>query len=154
MTTTYWDASALIKRYIQETGSAWVRALLAPDTGRVWLTARITMVEFHSAIARRQREGTVPAAQCDVARAAFQAHSAGDYDFVELHLDVIHLAQSLLDRHPLRAYDAVQLASALFANRALLARNLPPLVFISADDRLNQVAEAEGLATDNPNLHP
>jgi hypothetical protein len=52
------------------------------------------------------------------------------------------------------AYDAVQLTSALFANRALLAYNLPALPFISADNRLKRVAEAEELATDNPNLHP
>jgi len=53
----------------------------------------------------------------------------------------------------LRAYDAVQLASALIANQALTLRQLPPLTFVSADDRLIKVAMAEGLATENPNLH-
>lgn len=153
MTTYYWDSSALIKRYIQEPGNSWVRGLLSPNASHVWLTARITMVEFQSALARRRREGTALATACDIARQAFDAHSATEYDFVELHLEVIQLAQDLLDRHPLRAYDAVQLASALFANRALAARSLPALIFISADNRLNLVAEAEGLATDNPHLH-
>lgn len=154
MTTTYWDSSALIKRYIQETGSDWVRTLMSPNTDHVWLTARITMVEFHSALARRRREGTVPTADCDVACQAFDAHSVTEYDFVELHLEVVQLAQHLLNHHPLRAYDAVQLASALFANRVLVTQHLPALTFVSADERLTLVAEAEGLATDNPNLHP
>jgi len=54
----------------------------------------------------------------------------------------------------LRAYDAVQLASALRANRALQAARLPSLLFLSADDRLITAATHEGLATDNPNSHP
>lgn len=60
----------------------------------------------------------------------------------------------MIDRHPLRAYDAVQLASALRASRALQAARLPPLLFLSADDRLTAAATHEGLATDNPNAHP
>ena len=55
--------------------------------------------------------------------------------------------------HPLRAYDSVQLASALAANQALVLRTLPPLILVSADDRLMKVAVAEGLTTENPNLH-
>jgi hypothetical protein len=30
---------------------------------------------------------------------------------------------------------------------------LPPLTFVSADDRLNRVASAEGLPIEDPNLH-
>lgn len=67
---------------------------------------------------------------------------------------VIHLARALLDRHPLRAYDAVQLASAIRSNQVLLDEGLPSLVFLSADNRLISVTMAESLSTDNPNLHP
>jgi hypothetical protein len=45
-------------------------------------------------------------------------------------------------------------ASALIANRALQAAKMAPLVFLSADDRLNAAAKAEGLPVDNPNTHP
>ena len=61
MTTYYFDTSALSKRYVQETGSAWVRAVLNPSAGHLLLTARITMVEIYSALARRKREGAVSA---------------------------------------------------------------------------------------------
>lgn len=154
MTTCYLDTSALIKRYVQETGTAWIQTPVAPAAGHTLLTARLTMVEVYSALARRRREGSAPAADCAVATQAFTAHSATEYDLIELDLNVVTLARDLLERHPLRAYDAVQLASALIANQALQIAQLRPLVFLSADDRLNAAAEAEGLSFDNPSLHP
>jgi predicted nucleic acid-binding protein len=47
MTTYYLDTSALSKRYVQEVGTAWVRALVVPTAGHTLLTARITMVEIY-----------------------------------------------------------------------------------------------------------
>jgi len=154
MTTYYLDASALSKRYVEEAGTAWIRALADPAAGHALLTARITMVEIYSALARRRREGSVPISACETAAQAFAAHSAAEYEFVELDLSVVSLARDLLERHPLRAYDVVQLASAFAANRALQSARLSPLVFLSADDRLNTVAATEGLAVDNPGAHP
>ena len=112
------------------------------------------MVEIYSALARRRREGIVSAADCLIAAQAFTAHSVTDYEFIELDMNTVSLARDLLERHPPRAYDSVQLASAFAANRILLAASLSALVFVSADDRLNMVAVAEGLMVDNPNLHP
>jgi hypothetical protein len=73
---------------------------------------------------------------------------------VEFELPVIEEAGQLLERQPLRAYDAVQLASALVAARTLADGGVAQPVFLTADDRLLALAEAEGLSTDNPNLHP
>lgn len=154
MTIYYLDTSALIKRYVQESGTAWLRTQITPPTDHVLLTARITMVEVYSALARRKREGSVPAADCAVATRAFAAHSITEYDFIELDLNLINLARDLLERHSLRAYDAVQLASALVAYQTLQSASLPLLRFLSADDSLNAIAATEGLIVDNPNLHP
>jgi len=154
MTTYYLDTSALGKRYVEETGTAWLIALFRSPAEHTFLTARITMVEIYSALARRRREGSVLPAHCDIARRAFTAHSFTDYAFIELDLDIIAQAQELLWRHALYAYDAVQLASALTVNQILLAAELLPLVFVSADDRLNLAASAEGLLVDNPHDHP
>jgi predicted nucleic acid-binding protein len=154
MTTFSLDTSALIKRYVQESGTAWIQTQITPPTDHILLTARITMVEVYSALARRKREGSVPAADCTVAAQAFAVHSVTEYDFVELDLNLIALARNLLERRPLRAYDAIQLASALIAHQTLQAASLPPLRFLSADDSRNATAAAEGLMVDNPNLHP
>lgn len=67
---------------------------------------------------------------------------------------VVDSASGLLECHPLRAYDAIHLATALSAQQFLADQNYPALTFLSADDRLNQAATAEGLAVDNPNAHP
>ena len=154
MTTYYLDASALSKRYVQESGTAWMRALLDPGPGRTLLTARATMVEIYSTLARRRREGSVPPDACAIAVRSFTIHCATDYEFVELDMRVVSQARVLLEQYALRAYDAVQLASALIVQQLLQVAQLPALVFVSADDRLNRVAAAEGLAVDNPNAHP
>jgi predicted nucleic acid-binding protein len=54
----------------------------------------------------------------------------------------------------LRAYDAVQLASALRVHSDLTRTESTSLTFITADERLIAVAQTEGLLTDNPNHHP
>jgi hypothetical protein len=77
-----------------------------------------------------------------------------DYQFVELTYPVVEQAKLLLARYALRAYDAVQLASAVLTQQTLQAIALPPLTFLAADDRLLDAAKAEGLVTDNPNLYP
>ena len=154
MPAYYLDTSALGKRYVEEAGSVWIRGITASSAENSLLTARITMVELYSALARRKREGSVPTDACEKAAQAFTAHSINEYRFIELDINLVALARSLLDKHPLRAYDAVQLASALAANQALIRHKLPPLVFLSADDRLLQGAMVEGLAVDNPNIYP
>jgi len=53
--------------------------------------------------------------------------------------------------YPLRAYDAVQLATALRLNSVMLENELPPLTFVSADEILCEAAEAENIASVNPN---
>jgi predicted nucleic acid-binding protein len=45
----------------------------------------------------------------------------------------------------------IQLATALLLNRRLLADQLSPLTFVSADDLLCHAARAEGLQAENPN---
>ena len=68
--------------------------------------------------------------------------------------EIIDLAVKLTQRQKLRGCDALHLAAALAANEELLSKNLPPLTFVAADGDLLDVAEAEGLPTENPNLHP
>ena len=52
MTTYYLDTSALLKRYVAETGSVWIREIVSPDSGHALLTARITADDRLVATAR------------------------------------------------------------------------------------------------------
>lgn len=103
---------------------------------------------------RRIREATLDVADYTHIVADFDALCATQYTLVELTALIVERARVLLERHPLRAYDAVQLASALTVNDALAAAGLPALTFLSADHSLLNAAQMEGIATDNPNAHP
>lgn len=154
MADYYADSSALAKRHVREIGADWFRGLADPRTGNAITTARISLVEIYSTLNRKLRETALTREQYAEVVADFDAFCLTQYEFVELTSTIIERSRSLLERHPLRAYDAVQLASALVMRDALQANRLPAPIFLSADDRLLKAAEAEGLAIDNPNLHP
>ena len=69
MAAFFFDSSGLIKRYVQEAGSAWVIGVLAPVAGHQIHVARITGVEVVSAITRRERSGGLSAAGAAAIRA-------------------------------------------------------------------------------------
>ena len=73
---------------------------------------------------------------------------------MSLYFPLARAAGQLVVQYPLRAYDAVQLASALRVQLDLAQTEATPLTFLTADDRLIAIAQAEGLLTDNPNHHP
>lgn len=102
--TRYFDASALVKRYVRETGSVMVRGLLASG---VVATSRLSEVEVASRIVRRAREGAFTPALRDRALAAFQ-RDVPAFAIVELIPDITGDARALLLRHPLRASDGIQ----------------------------------------------
>jgi uncharacterized protein len=154
MTDFYVDSSVLVKRHIAEPGSAWFRALADPGTGNTIIIAQISIVEVISAFNRRMREANLARVDYGRIRADFDALCSSEYRLVGLSSFVLERARTLIEHHPLRAYDAVQLASGLLANDALLNAGVPRLTFISADTRLLSAAAAEGLATDDPNLYP
>lgn len=150
----YLDTSALIKRYLNETGSQWIRDLTEPTAGHLFITSRLTTVEASSAFARRLHEGSVTPAEHADNLDAFTEDRLTLYHLVELRSDNLDLARDLVLRQPLRTLDALQLAAALVVNRLFANLNLPSLIFLSADDHLLRIAQAEGLPTDNPSRHP
>jgi len=103
-------------------------------------TARLSAVEVASALARRCREGAFPASERDRALAALERDFSA-LQVVELSPAIVVVARALLVRHPLRAGDAIQLASALLLQRELEE----PVTFAAYDERLKETAAAEGL---------
>lgn len=153
MTAYFLDSSALVKRYVAETGTAWIQALAVPSAHNTLLISRITWVEVLSALARRQREGSLPPASVTQAIQSFRYDLDTQYQVVEVDRDLAEAAGKLVRKHPLRAYDAVQLASALRIQIAFARARSASLTFLAADDRLLANAQAAGLTTDNPNHH-
>lgn len=151
MVTYYLDTSALLKLYVNEIGSQWLHHTLGADDVRV--TAQIAIVEMGSAFNRRLREGTVQVDDYTRLAGRFRHDCLQFYHFMALNGPILNIAWDLLGRHPLRSYDTVHLATALFIQELLTQADEAPLIFLSSDLRLNTVALAEGLTVDNPNQH-
>jgi predicted nucleic acid-binding protein len=152
----YLDTSALVKRYVAEPGSSWVRAITDPASGNQIAIGNITRVEIGAAVARRQRD---PRNQMSIADrnaliALFDYHVAHEYLVVDILPAIVDEAYRLTQLHQLRGYDAIQLAAAKSLNAQLVAAGLPALTLISSDHELLAAARAEGLAVDDPHLHP
>ena len=59
METAYFDTSALVKRYVAEEGSQWIKTLCAPPNNLIVCTSQMTVVETACAFSRRMREGAL-----------------------------------------------------------------------------------------------
>jgi predicted nucleic acid-binding protein len=153
MATFFCDSSAIVKRYIAETGSAWLSAATTPKNNFVYV-ARITFVEVVSAISRREKGNHISAADADTARLTFEQDYLNEFFKVEISENLIIEAANLAKKYALRGYDAVQLTAAIETQKERDALGLSPLTLLSADTDLNDAATAEGLMVDNPNNHP
>lgn len=151
MAVYFLDASALVKAYVQEPGSGWVRQILRRGT-HVTFISPLSGAEVLAAIARKQRLGELELAARDRIGSAFRRDYRGRFIHTSLTGIVVEKAMALVFDHSLRAYDAVQLASALLLPKA--PARLRPLLFVSADSALLRVAHQMGLSTENPLDHP
>lgn len=154
MSAFYLDSSAVVKRYVAETGSSWTINLFKPSSKNIIYIAQITGVEVVSAISRRQLGKSLTAKAANKAIARFKRDFQNKIRILRLTDSVTSDAMLLAETHGLRGYDSVQLATALELEKRLSAKNLPSIEFISADNQLNQVANIEGLTVDNPNNYP
>lgn len=154
MADYFLDSSAIVKRYINETGSAFVDGLIDPaqQANNIFIV-EITRAEIASAFARREKGKTLAPQDAATARAAFAKDVTNVYAIVAVPPELITHAADLATRHVLRGYDSVQLAAALAANRDITAGGHGVMTFVSADGDLNLAAVAEGLAVENPNDH-
>ena len=153
MAILFLDSSGLVKRYVAETGSAWVRSVTDPAGGHECFLAQISGAEVASAITRRLRRGDLTPADAVTALSGFEADFRQSFVLLENSLPRIQEAMALIRRHGLRGYDAVQLAVALHLRGLGRPFGRPDPVVITADRELTAAALAEGLAADDPNDH-
>lgn len=156
MATYFLDTSALVKRHVTEPGHVWVQALCAPRRGNSIVVAEVALVEVAAAFSRMVRESVprLTLARRNRVMSDFEVRFLRQYIVVQVDRAIISRAADLCRTHPLRAYDAIQLACALTRRDDDLAAGLPPPTFVCADTTLLAAAATEGLAIENPNSHP
>lgn len=142
MSLVYFDTSALVKLCVLETGSPLVVALW--ERADAVVTSRIADAEVRSVLAAAERIGRIDAAPAAWARDRW-SELWPCLGKVEVTEQLAQHAGDLADRRPLRAGDALHLASAL-----LLADAKP--VFAVWDRRLASAGRGEGLLVLPPAL--
>jgi predicted nucleic acid-binding protein len=158
MACFYLDASVLVKYYVTELGSTWVRQLIderEPESGQIRhliFVAEITRVEVAAGLAVIERVGRIKRSERDREYHRFMSQLARRYAIIPLTTNDLEVAAQLTQRHPLKAYDAVQLAAAL-RNRRVLAGHQGLVTFVSGDDALLAAARVEALPIENPFDH-
>jgi predicted nucleic acid-binding protein len=153
MASYYFDTSALAKRYVVEIGSSWVQDVIAQQSGQSIYTSMLTQPEIVSALQRRVREGHLEADEALEIAQQVVAHMSQSYALIAIAPPVITQACTVLQRHPLRAYDALHLACAQAVREVLEGQQLAVPVFVAADSTLLAAAAAEGFVVENPLQH-
>lgn len=138
----FWDSSAIIPLLVLEKETEYcTRAFQADKDVMVWTLSK---VEVLSALCRRQREKAL-------SDESFERALSRMNDFFDSAFEVYTIpkvkerALRLLRVHPLRAADALQLASVLVATQ----EDTSKLELMCFDERLKQAARREGFSV-NP----
>lgn len=136
----FWDSSALVPLIVREPNSAEMMEWHAKSHPLiVWA---LTPVEILSALSRLRRIGGLTS----------DNHARAIRQFVNLRQSLVFVrdieavsdrAERLLNTHPLKAADALQLASALVACQDHPSGHH----FITLDDKLRHSAQMEGFKT-------
>lgn len=149
MALYYLDTSALVKLYIREPGTDRMLQLAGRPAGHQLAVLALAQVEFRSALLRRERTGDIDRLTATDLIELFTRHL--DTKFVRQSVNdaVLETASGLVDRYPLRAYDAVQLAGCLALKTT--AGDAGP-TFVCSDQQLLDAAESEGLPLLDPTV--
>lgn len=141
MALYYLETSALVKLYVREPGSERLLEMAAGSEAHRFAILALAQAEFHSAVRRRQRAGDLESQVASDLLERFDLQLRTRFLRQIVSDPVLDLACELIERHPLRAYDSLQLAGCMI----LRAAAPEPPVFVCVDQRLLQAAEVEGV---------
>lgn len=139
----FWDSSAIAPLITEEPVRERLLRLL--DSDPEILAWWGTPVELASALARRERDGTMTAEEVASALSAARALAATWHEVAPTD-SVRRSAERLLRVHPLRAADSLQLAAALVA----AGHDPHAMEFVCLDSRLAAAAQREGFIVVGP----
>ncbi len=158
MSLYYFDASALVKYYVTKPGSAWVMSLIEAKEASTGVplhsvfVGTVSIVEVSAAFSILYRQRKISRKQRDNAFAHFLADLEDQFILVSVSSEEYYEGAELTKRHPLKAYDAMQLAVALHQSRLLRTHELT-LAFVCGDNALLKAALSEKLPIENPFDH-
>jgi predicted nucleic acid-binding protein len=133
----YLDTSSLIKLYVEENGSSEIESLVKEAS--LVCTSVVAYPEARSALARLCREGALTLEEHALTKADLDKDWPR-YLVIEVTPAVWRAAGDLAEKHALRGFDSLHLASFLSLAGERLGE---PTRFSSFDDRLNGAARAE-----------
>lgn len=139
----YFDSSALVKKYVQETGSEEVMRLMAQ--GGPAVTAKLSYPEILSSLARKRREKALTETDYHGALGDFEADWK-EFLIIEFQDELLPVMKLLSSRHPLKGADLVHLGSAVWFGKAVREK----ITFAASDVQLLKIARQEKLEVVNP----
>jgi hypothetical protein len=149
----YFDASALVKRYLRESGSDEVDNLF--NRKERLFTSVLSFAEVHAAFGRKLHNRGINRSVFERAKSGFVDDYLFALDTLDLGVGTMAAVPSLIERHPIRGADAVQLSSALWLRD--MTRLVPSFAvgdnavrFVTADERLARFARQAGLEVSVP----
>ena len=150
MTTYFLDSNTIVKYYIEEQGSNWGKSFV-DQQDNASLICTISFVEVASALAQLQRGNQFGKRLMQLTFANFRRDVQRGYFFTHpVDTKTLELAAALAMRHPLKGFDATQVASAVLGEQLLGAK----VIFVSGDKQALNAALAERMTVDNPFEHP
>jgi predicted nucleic acid-binding protein len=140
------DTSSLLKLFVIEVGSAKMSQFSSGEDDKNKVISSLSPLEARSAICRLRRSKLLSPSQHS---SALDSLERDIQQMIEQPVSplILDTAKSIVDRHHLRALDAIQLGSAIVARELLAAQDMR---FISSDLDLLDAARAEGFETWNP----
>lgn len=154
----YVDSCALLKHYIQESGSHILTEKMKEESLRqagIFMSV-VGYAEVLAVFARRLRETLLSAKKFELVQKEFSADWAFGVTHVELNAAVLIFIPGLVRKHPLKGSDAIHLASALSLRDALrlgskhFGQGSESLTFATSDKQLKRAAIDEGLDVFDP----
>ena len=98
MPAYFFDSSALVKFYVNETGTVWVRSFTDSEDNVIHV-ANLAKVETFSALTRRLRRRDIAQAEFDNACDDLEQDFASQYRVVSLTEEIIEEAAILAKKH-------------------------------------------------------
>ncbi|MGB9498599.1 MAG: type II toxin-antitoxin system VapC family toxin [Dissulfuribacterales bacterium] len=137
----YLDTSSLVKLYVEEDKSPQIEILIR--SSETVATSIVAYAEARAAFARRFREKSFTSDEHDRIKEFFDKDRR-NYFILKITEDMARLAGNLAEKHALRGFDSIHLASALILHQEVSS----PVVFSCFDDKLEKAAVREGLLKD------